>query len=113
MWLRTSSVTAFLSAAAAFVAAAAGGITEPTGIAAFIAIIASVFAYGIGPLVLTFSMRQAALSSWWAVAAALFAASLWTAIALLSRLDDAGDGCRRGSLLSAPSASASGWSSRA
>lgn len=83
MSLRTSSVSAFVSAAAALVAAAAGGITEPTGIAAAVAIITSVFAYGLGPLLLTFAMRQVALSSWWGVAAALFAAVLWTAIALL------------------------------
>jgi hypothetical protein len=83
MWLRTGSVTAFVSAAAALVAAAAGGISEPTGVAAVIALITSFFAYGLVPLLLTFAMRQSALSSWWAVAAALFAAALWTAIAVL------------------------------
>jgi hypothetical protein len=83
MWLRTGSFTAFVSAAAALVAAAAGGITEPTGIAAAVAIITSALAYGVLPLLLTLAMRQSALSSWWAVAAALFAAGLWTAIALL------------------------------
>ena len=82
-WLRTGSVTAFVIAAAALVAAAAGGITEPTGIAAAAAIIASVLAYGLGPLLLTLALRQSALSSWWGVAAALFAAGLWTALALL------------------------------
>lgn len=107
MWLRTGSVTAFLSAAAAFVAAAAGGITEPTGLAAAIAIIASVFAYGIGPLVLTFAMQQAALSSWWAVAAAIFAAGLWTAIALLVAAPGMLETAPAAALLiSAPSASA-------
>jgi hypothetical protein len=82
-WLQTASVTAFVTAASVLVASAAGGITEPTGIAAVIAVITSVFAYGIGPLLLTFAMRQSALSSWWAVAAALFAAGLWTALGLL------------------------------
>ena len=107
MWLRTSSVTAFVSAAAAFVAAAAGGITEPTGVAAVIAVITSVFAYGIGPLVLTFAMRQAALSSWWAVAAALFAAGLWTSIALLFAAPTTLETATAAALIiSAPSASA-------
>src|SRR5688572_29202437 len=83
MWLRIASITAFVAAAGGLVAAAAGGITEPTGIAAVIAVITSVFAYGIGPLLLTFAMRQSALSRWWAVAAALFAAGLWIAVGLL------------------------------
>ncbi len=82
-WLRIGSVTAFVAAACALVAAAAGGITEPTGIAAVIAIIATVGAYGIGPLLITVAMRQSALSSWWAAAAALFAAGLWTAVGLV------------------------------
>lgn len=82
-WLGIASVTAFVVAASVLVAAAAGGITEPTGTAAFIAVITSVFAYGLGPLLLTFAMRQSALSSWWAVAAALFAATLWSAFGLL------------------------------
>jgi len=83
MWLEIGSVTAFVAAAGALVAAAAGGITEPTGIAAVVALITTVVAYGIGPLLLTFAMRQSALSSWWAVAAAFFAAGLWIAVALV------------------------------
>jgi hypothetical protein len=82
-WLQLGAVTAFVAAAGALVAAAAGGITEPTGIAAVVAVITTVVAYGIGPLLLTYAMRQSALSSWWAVAAALFAAGLWTAVALV------------------------------
>jgi len=83
MWLEIGSVTAFVAAAGTLVAAAAGGITEPTGVAAVVAVITTVAAYGIAPLLITFAMRQSALSSWWAVAAALFAAGLWTAVGLL------------------------------
>jgi len=83
MWLAVGSATAFVAAAGALVAAAAGGITEPTGIAAVVAVITTLLAYGIAPLLITFAMRQSALSSWWAVAAALFAAALWTAVGLL------------------------------
>jgi hypothetical protein len=83
MALRIGSVAAFVAAAGAFVAAAAGGITEPTGIAAVVAVATTVLAYGIAPLLITFAMQQSALSSWWAVAAALFAAVLWTAVGLL------------------------------
>ncbi len=83
MWLGIGSVTAFVAAAGALVAAAAGGITEPTGVAAVVAVITTVVAYGIAPLLITFAMRQSSLSSWWAVAAALFAAALWTAVGLL------------------------------
>lgn len=82
-WLRIGSVTAFVAAACALAAAIAGGITEPTGIAAVVAVIATVVAYGFAPLVITFAMRQGGLSSWWAVAAALLAAVLWTAVGLL------------------------------
>lgn len=83
MWLRLGSFAAFVAAAVALLAAVAGGVTEPTGIAAVAALIAAVVAYGIAPLLITFAMRQSALSSWWAVAAALFAAALWTAVGLL------------------------------
>src|SRR5687768_10724257 len=82
MWLEIGSLAAFVAAAGALVAAAAGGITEPTGIAAVVAVITTVVAYGIVPLLLTFAMRQSRLSSWWAVAAALFAGVLWTAVGL-------------------------------
>jgi hypothetical protein len=81
--LQIGAVTAFVAAAGSLVAAAAGGITEPTGIAAVVAVITTVVAYGIAPLLITFAMRQSALSSWWAVAAALFAAGLWIAVGLL------------------------------
>jgi hypothetical protein len=81
--MQLGAVTAFVAAAGALVAAAAGGITEPTGIAAVVAVITTVVAYGIGPLLLTYAMRQSALSSWWAVAAALFAAGLWIAVGLV------------------------------
>ena len=83
MMLRAGSVAAFVAAATALVAAAAGGITEPSGIAAVVAIITTVVAYGIAPLLITFAMRQSAVSSWWAVAAALLGAVLWTAFGLL------------------------------
>jgi hypothetical protein len=107
MWLKIGAVAAFASAASALVAAAAGGITEPTGVAAAAAVLASVFAYGLGPLVLTFAMRQSALSSWWAVAAALFAAGLWTAIALLYAAPTMlGTATAAALIVSAPSASA-------
>ena len=83
MWLRIGSVAAFIGAASALAAAVAGGITEPTGIATVVAVVATVIAYGLTPLVLTIAMRQSALSSWWAVAAALLAAVLWTAAGVL------------------------------
>lgn len=83
MWLQTGSVLAFAAAAATLVAAVAGGITEPTGIATTAAVIATVIAYGVGPLLLTVAMRQGGLSSWWAVAAALLPAVLWSLAALL------------------------------
>jgi hypothetical protein len=76
-------------------------------VAAVTAVMTSIVAYGIGPLVLTFAMRQAALSSWWAVAAALFAASLWTLIALLFAAPTMLETAPAAALLiSAPSASA-------
>ena len=82
-WLRIGIVAAFVGAASALAAAVAGGITEPTGIATVVAVAATVIAYGLAPLVLTVAMRQSALSSWWAVAAALLAAVLWTAAGVL------------------------------
>jgi hypothetical protein len=82
-WLRIGSVAAFVGAASALAAAVAGGITEPTGIATVVAVAATVIAYGLAPLVITVAMRQSALSSWWAVAAALLAAVLWTAAGVL------------------------------
>jgi hypothetical protein len=82
-WLRIGSIAAFIGAASALAAAAAGGITEPTGIATVVAVVATVVAYGLAPLVITVAMRQAALSSWWAVAAALLAAVLWSAAGVL------------------------------
>lgn len=82
-WVRVASIAAFIGAATAIVAAVAGGITEPTGIATVVAVTATVVAYGLAPLVITVAMRQSALSSWWAVAAALLAAVLWSAAVLL------------------------------
>jgi hypothetical protein len=82
-WLQLGSITAFAGAATAIAAAVAGGITEPTGIATIVAVSATVIAYGLAPLVITIAMRQSALSSWWAVAAALLAAVLWTAAGVL------------------------------
>lgn len=82
-WLRSGSVTAFAAAAGGLVAAGAGGITEPTGIATVVAVVATVVAYGLAPLALTVALRQSALSSWWAVAAALLAAALWCAAGVL------------------------------
>ena len=82
-WLRIGSVAAFIGAASALAAAVAGGITEPTGIATVVAVAATVIAYGLAPLVISVAMRQSALSSWWAVAAALLAAILWTAAGVL------------------------------
>ena len=74
---------AFAAAAAALIAAVAGGITEPTGIATIAAVIATVVAYGVGPLLLTVAMRQGGVSSWWAVAAAFLPAALWSFAAVL------------------------------
>lgn len=82
-WLRIGSVAAFVGAASALAAAVAGGITQPTGIATVVAVAATVIAYGLAPLAITVAMRQSALSSWWAVAAALLAAVLWTAAGVL------------------------------
>ena len=76
-------MAAFVGAASALAAAVAGGITEPTGIGTIVAVAATVIAYGWAPLALTIAMRQSALSSWWAVAAALLAAVLWTAAGVL------------------------------
>jgi len=83
MWPQVGSSAAFAAAVGALVAAAAGGITEPTGVATVVAVIFSVLAYGVAPLVMTVAMRQSGLSSWWAGAAALLASVLWLAVALL------------------------------
>jgi hypothetical protein len=85
-WLRLGSAAAFLAAASALVAAVAGGIAEPTGIATIVAVAATVVAYGLAPLVITVAMRQGGLSSWWAVAAALLAALMWSAAGVLFAL---------------------------
>jgi len=109
MWLEIGSVTAFVAGAGALVAAAAGGITEPTGIAAIVAVITTIVAYGIGPLLLTFAMRQSSLSSWWAVAAALLAAILWAAVGLVFAVPailEAAPALLAALVTSAPSASA-------
>jgi hypothetical protein len=82
-WLRIASVAAFLAAAGALVAAVAGGITEPIGVGTVVAVASTVIAYGLGPLVVTFALRQGGLSSWWAVAAALLAALLWSVAGLV------------------------------
>lgn len=82
-WLRIGASTAFAAAAGALVAAAAGGITEPTGVATVVAVIAAFLAYGVAPLILTIALRQSALSSWWGVAAASLATVLWSIVALL------------------------------
>lgn len=82
-WLRSGSAAAFAAAGCALLAAAAGGITEPTGIAPVVAVLATVLAYGVAPLVVTFALRRSALSSWWAVAGALVATAMWSAVALL------------------------------
>jgi len=82
-WLRIGAIAAFVAAASALAAAIAGGITEPTGLAAIVAVGSTMIAYGLGPLVLTVALRQGGLSSWWAVASALLAALLWSAAGLL------------------------------
>jgi hypothetical protein len=82
-WLRIGSIAAFAGAATALAAAMAGGITESTGIATTTAVVATVIAYGLVPLVLTVAMRQSGLSSWWAAAAALLAAGTWCAAGVL------------------------------
>jgi hypothetical protein len=82
MWLRLAALAAFVGAATTVVSAVAGGINEPTGIATFAAVIATIVAYGLVPLLLTIAMRRGALSSWWAVAAATLAASAWTTAGL-------------------------------
>jgi hypothetical protein len=82
-WLRIGFAAGLVGAAGALAAAVAGGITEPTGIATVAAVVGTVVAYGLAPLLITVAMRQGALSSWWAVAAALLAAVLWSAAGLL------------------------------
>jgi hypothetical protein len=76
-WLRLGALAAFAGAAGTVVSAVAGGINEPTGVATFAAVIATIVAYGLAPLLLTLAMRRSSLSSWWAVAAALLAAITW------------------------------------
>jgi len=78
-WLRSGSLAAFAAAAGTLVAAIAGGITEPTGTGAVVAVVFLVVAYGLAPLLISVALRQSALSSWWAVVAALLAATLWSA----------------------------------
>jgi hypothetical protein len=70
-------LAAFTGALSTVVSAVAGGINEPTGIATFVAVVATILAYGLVPLLLTLGMRRSALSSWWAVATALLAAMTW------------------------------------
>jgi hypothetical protein len=82
-WLRIGFAAGLVGAAGALVAAVAGGITEPTGIATVAAVVSTVVAYGLAPLLITVAMRQGTLSSWWAVAAALLAAVLWSVAGLL------------------------------
>ena len=81
-WLRLGALAAFAGAAGTVISAVAGGINEPTGVATFAAVIATIVAYGFVPLLLTLAMRRSALSSWWAVAAALLAAITWVAAGL-------------------------------
>jgi hypothetical protein len=76
-WLQLGLLAAFVGALGAIISAVAGGINEPTGIATFAAVIATIVAYGLVPLLLTIAMRRSAVSSWWAVAAALLAATAW------------------------------------
>ncbi len=83
MSLRLGSAAAFVGAASVLFAAVAREITEPSGIAITAAVFATIVAYGLVPLMLTAAMRQGALSSWWAVAAAFLAAALWSAAGLL------------------------------
>ena len=82
-WFRVGSISAFAGAVASLAAAVAGGITESTGIATTTAVVATVIAYGLVPLIVTVAMRQSGLSSWWAVAAALLAAGTWSAAGVL------------------------------
>ena len=76
-WLQLGVLAAFVGALGAVISAVAGGINEPTGIATFAAVIATIVAYGLVPLLLTIAMRRSALSSWWAVAAAGLPAVTW------------------------------------
>lgn len=85
-WLTTGSITAFVAAAVALLAAVAGGITGPTGVLTAVAVAATVMAYGLAPLVLAIALRQSELSSWWAIAAALLAAVLWSSAGVLFAL---------------------------
>jgi hypothetical protein len=82
-WLRVGAIAAYAGAVAALASAVAGGITEPTGIATIVAVVTTVVAYGLVPLVVTIAMRQSGLSSWWAVAAALLPAGTWSAAGVL------------------------------
>ncbi|MDP9252273.1 MAG: hypothetical protein M3O80_04640 [Chloroflexota bacterium] len=108
-WLRIGSAAAFVAALSTIVAAVAGGITEPTGIATIVAVATTVVAYGVAPLVITVAMRQGGLSSWWAVAAALLPAMMWSTAGLLfamPALIDAAPTIIDAFVGSAPSASA-------
>jgi len=84
--LRFGSIAALVGAAGAIVAAVAGGVTEPTGIATIAAVAATAIAYGLAPLLLTMALRWSALAGWWALAAALLAAVLWSAAGMLFAL---------------------------
>lgn len=105
-WLRVASTTAFVAAVGALAAAVAGGITEPTGLSTLVAVIAAALSYGVAPLVLTLALRQSALSSWWAVAAALVAAALWVILFVAPFLVGSAPDLVAAILSSAPSASA-------
>jgi hypothetical protein len=108
-WLWRASIIAFVTAASALVAAVAGGISEPTGIATVVAIASTIVAYGLGPLLLAVALRQGQLSSWWAVAAAVLAAAMWSAAGLffaLPALFEAAPAILAAFVASAPSASA-------
>ena len=81
-WLQLGALAAFVGAASTVISAVAGGINEPTGLATLAAVIATIVAYGLMPLLLTIAMRRSALSSWWAVAAATLTATAWTTAGL-------------------------------
>jgi hypothetical protein len=109
MWLRIGSTVAFIAAGVTLVAAVAGGITEPTGIATIVAVVATILAYGLLPLILTIAMRQGGLSSWWAVAAALLPAVFWVVAGVLfalPSLQDLAPALINAVITTAPSASA-------
>ena len=105
-WLRVASNAAFAAAVGALAAAVAGGITEPTGVSTLVAVIAAALSYGVAPLVVTLALRQSALSSWWAVAAALIAAALWVVLFAAPFIAGSAPDLVAAILSSAPSASA-------